>query len=69
MANATQPDNSHRADLEKANSNFDNRHRFVMDFGYEMPNFAKSHPRIGEGWQINGDRDHQSGSPFHRKSV
>ncbi|MCM3869877.1 MAG: TonB-dependent receptor [Pyrinomonadaceae bacterium] len=65
VANATQPENSHRADLEKANSNFDNRHRFVWSFGYEIPNFMKSHPRIGDGWQVNGILTLKSGSPFH----
>jgi carboxypeptidase family protein len=65
VANATQPENSHRADLEKANSNFDNRHRFVWSFGYEIPNFAKDHPRIGDGWQLNGILTLKSGSPFH----
>jgi hypothetical protein len=65
VANATQPENSHRADLEKANSNFDNRHRFVWSFGYEIPNFAKNHPRIGDGWQLNGILTLKSGSPFH----
>jgi Carboxypeptidase regulatory-like domain len=65
VANATQPENSHRTDLEKANSNFDNRHRFVLAFGYEIPNFAKSHPRLGQGWQVNGILTLKSGSPFH----
>ncbi len=65
VANATQPENSHRADLEKANSNFDTRHRFVWSFGYEIPNFAKNHPRLGQGWQLNGILTLRSGSPFH----
>lgn len=65
VANATQPENSHRADLERGNSNFDNRHRFVWSFGYEIPNFAKSYPRIGDGWQLNGILTLKSGSPFH----
>lgn len=65
VANATQPENSHRTDLEKANSNFDNRHRFVWTFGYELPNFAKNHPRLGKGWQLNGILTLKSGSPFH----
>jgi len=65
VANATQPDNSHRADLERANSNFDSRHRFVWSFSYEIPNFAKDHPRIGDGWQLNGILTLKSGSPFH----
>ena len=65
VANATQPENSHRTDLEKANSNFDNRHRFVLSFNYQIPNFAKNHPRLGDGWQVNGILTLKSGSPFH----
>ncbi len=65
VANATQPDNSFRTDLERANSNFDVRHRFVATFSYELPNLIKSHPRIGKGWQLNGILTLRSGSPFH----
>ncbi len=65
VANATQPDNSFRTDLERANSNFDVRHRFVATFSYELPNLIKSHPRIGGGWQLNGILTLRSGSPFH----
>jgi hypothetical protein len=65
VANATQPDNSYRTDLEKASSNFDNRHRFVWSFGYELPNFVKDHPRLGKGWQLNGILTIRSGNPFH----
>ncbi len=65
VANATQPDNSHRADLERANSNFDARQRFVATFSYEVPNLFKSHPRLGNGWQLNGIITLRSGSPFH----
>ncbi|HKR61562.1 MAG TPA: hypothetical protein VJS64_17880, partial [Pyrinomonadaceae bacterium] len=39
--------------------------RFVLSFGYEIPNFAKDHPRLGAGWQINGILTLKSGSPFH----
>jgi hypothetical protein len=65
VANATQPDNSFRTDQERANSNFDVRHRFVWTFSYEIPNFVKKYPRIGKGWQINGITTLRSGSPFH----
>jgi hypothetical protein len=65
VANATQPENSHRADLERANSNFDVRHRFVATFAYEVPNFWESHPRLGSGWQLNGVLTLRTGSPFH----
>ena len=65
VANATQPENSFRTDLEKASSNFDTRHRFVWAFGYELPNFTPDHPRLGQGWQLNGIVTLRSGSPFH----
>ncbi len=65
VANATQPDNSFRTDQERANSNFDVRHRFVWTFSYEIPNFVKKYPRVGKGWQINGITTLRSGSPFH----
>jgi hypothetical protein len=65
VANATQPDNSHRTDLERGNSNFDVRHRFVATFSYDVPNFFKKHPRLGSGWQLNGILTLRSGAPFH----
>jgi hypothetical protein len=65
VANATQPDNSFRADLERGNSNFDSRHRFVASFGYDIPSLAPAHPRLGEGWQLNGVLTLRSGNPFH----
>jgi len=65
VANATQPDNSYRADLERGNSNFDSRHRFVATVGYTIPNFAKGHPRLGDGWQLNTVVTLRSGNPFH----
>ena len=65
VANATQPDNSYRADLERGNSNFDNRHRFVATASYSIPNFAKAHPRLGQGWQVNTVVTLRSGNPFH----
>ena len=65
VANATQPDNSFRTDHERGNSNFDSRHRFVWTFTYDIPSFAPSHPRLGEGWQVNGVLTLRSGNPFH----
>jgi outer membrane receptor protein involved in Fe transport len=65
VANATQPENSFRADLERGNSNFDVRQRFVATFSYSIPNFFKSHPRLGEGWQLGGILTLRTGSPFH----
>ena len=65
VANATQPDDSFRSDHERANSNFDSRHRFVWTFTYDIPSFAPSHPWLGEGWQLNGVLTLRSGNPFH----
>jgi hypothetical protein len=65
VANATQPDNSYNPKGERGNSNFDIRHRFVAALSYELPNFAKGHPRIGSGWQFNTIVTIRSGSPFH----
>jgi len=65
VANATQPDNSYRADLERGNSNFDSRHRFVVTANYNIPSFAKAHPRLGEGWHLNTVVTLRSGNPFH----
>jgi Carboxypeptidase regulatory-like domain/TonB dependent receptor len=65
VANATQPDNSFRVDQERANSNFDVRHRLVWTFSYEVPSFWKRFPRISDGWQLNGILTLRSGSPFH----
>jgi len=65
VANATQPDNSYRTDFERGNSNFDIRQRFVAALSYEVPNFVKRYPRLGEGWQLNGILTLRTGSPFH----
>lgn len=65
VANATQPDNSFRADSERGNSNFDVRQRLVATFNYAIPNFIKSRPRLGGGWQLGGIVTLRTGSPFH----
>ena len=65
VANATQPDNSYCTKCEKANSNFDNRHRFVFTGTYTLPNFSQSHPRLGSGWQLNTIVTIRTGNPFH----
>lgn len=65
VANATQPDNSFRADLERANSNFDIRHRVSWTFSYDLPQFSQQWKRLTGGWQISGLMSLQSGAPFH----
>ena len=65
VANASQPDNSYRTDFERGNSNFDVRQRFVAALSYNVPNFFKRYPRLGNGWQLNTIVTLRTGSPFH----
>ncbi len=65
VANATQPDNSHRPDQERASSNFDVRHRFVAALTYDVPTLSKEFPKLGDGWQVNAILTLRTGSPFH----
>lgn len=65
VANATQPDNSFRPDRERANSNFDIRHRLSWTFSYEIPQWTQSWKRLTAGWQVSGSLSLQSGAPFH----
>lgn len=65
VANATQPDNSYRADLERGPSNFDVRHRLVWTFTYDLPLKTERWKRLTQGWQINGITTLRSGQPFH----
>ncbi|TLY36127.1 MAG: hypothetical protein E6K60_08745, partial [Nitrospirae bacterium] len=64
MANATQPNNSYRPDLEKGNSNFDVRHRFVWMWSYLFPNRSGRWAQLTNGWGINSVLTLQSGQPF-----
>jgi hypothetical protein len=65
VANATQPDNSHRADRERGPSNFDVRNRFVWTFTYDLPKFTERWKKLTQGWQLNGILTLRSGQPFH----
>jgi len=65
VANATQPNDSNRPDLEYGNSNFDVRHRVLGTFTYEFPNFSDDAKWLTHGWQVNGVATYRSGSPFH----
>jgi hypothetical protein len=65
VANATQPNNSYRPDLEKGNSNFDVRHRFVWMWSYAFPNRQGSLARLSNGWGFNSVITLQAGQPFH----
>lgn len=65
VANATQPENSYRPDLERANSNFDIRHRVSWTISYDMPQWSQRWKRLTGGWQLSGNLSVQSGAPFH----
>lgn len=47
---------------EYGRSDFDNKHRFVADFNYDIP-FAKDNKWLG-GWQLAGIFAAQTGQPF-----
>jgi hypothetical protein len=65
VANATQPNNSFRPDLERGNSNFDVRQRFVWLWTYELPKWKGSWSKLTDGWGLNGVLTLQTGQPFH----
>ncbi|HMZ78375.1 MAG TPA: TonB-dependent receptor [Acidobacteriota bacterium] len=68
VPNATQPDNSFRPDLERGNSNYDSRHRFVVSFVYQLPKFDVTNRfmnKMVNGWQMSGLITVRSGNPFH----
>jgi outer membrane receptor protein involved in Fe transport len=61
------PEDKNRLRLDRGNSAFDTRHRFVLSALYELP-FLKSssgfaHNAIGN-WQVNGILTWQTGFPF-----
>jgi len=64
VANATQPNNSYRPDLEKGDSNFDVRNRFVWMWNYTFPNRQGSLSKLSNGWGFNSVLTLQSGQPF-----
>ena len=64
VPNATQPDNSFRPDLERANSNFDMRQHLTWIFNYDLPKLG--HVRgLSSGWALNGVLALASGQPFN----
>lgn len=67
VPNAAQPDNSYNPRGEKANSNFDGRHRFSLDFSYAVPN-AKNLGAFGKGWSLNGILRIADGEPYNLSS-
>ena len=65
VANATQPNDSYRPDLERGNSNFDIRQRFVWMWSYNFPTREGSLSKLTNGWGFNSVITLQSGQPFH----
>lgn len=61
---ATQPDNSRRPDLERANSNFDVRQRFSWNFGYKLPGSSWM-PKLTSGWALDGIATLMTGTPVN----
>jgi hypothetical protein len=55
------PQDSSNLHGERGRSDFDVKHRFVLNYIYEVPRFA---PGIGSGWQLSGITTLQSGQPF-----
>lgn len=64
VPNASQPDDSTNAAREKANSNFDMRHRFTWYFSYDLPGSKNAKGVLG-GWQLHGVVTLASGMPFN----
>lgn len=64
VPNMASPDNPHAPDRERANSNFDTRHRFSWASVYDLPKDIAP-GRLGEGWQIAGILTLSSGQPYN----
>ncbi len=64
VPNASQPDNSFNIRHERANSNFDTRHRFSWNFVYELPKPQTMGALLG-GWVLNGILSIQTGQPVN----
>jgi TonB-dependent Receptor Plug Domain len=64
IPNASQPQDSTRASLDRGNSNFDIRRRFTWNFGYELPKMNGELARLKNGWGFNGVLNLQDGQPF-----
>ena len=55
------PQDSSNLRGERGRSDFDVRHRFVLNYIYDVPKWA---PGIGKGWQVAGITTIQSGQPY-----
>ena len=64
VPNQAQPNDSSRPNLEKGNSSFDIKHRFVWNVIYELPSGKGSWSRLTDGWGLNSVVTLQTGQPF-----
>jgi hypothetical protein len=64
VPNAAQPDNSLNPGAEKANSNFDVRHRFTWNYSYEFPKSERMSWLLS-GWATDGVVTLMTGAPFN----
>lgn len=64
LPNQATPDNSNNPAGERANSNFDTRHRFVWTWIYDVPKLGDASPKLTEGWHLSGILTLMTGFPF-----
>lgn len=64
VPNASQPDNSFRPDLERANSNFDMRQHLSWFYSYKIPH-TQTLAWLTTGWTTDGNLSLNSGQPFN----
>jgi hypothetical protein len=64
VPNATQPDDSFNPAAERANSNFDTRHRFQWFWTYNIPDLDPE-SWLWSGWGIDGVVTFSTGMPFN----
>ena len=64
VPNATQPDNSYNPNAERANSNFDTRHRFTWTYSYDLPSPTRMKWLLG-GWAVDGVVSLATGQPVN----
>jgi len=63
-ARYNQPENNNCLKCDYGNADFDIRHTFSAYALYDVPNFIKSVPKLGKGWQMNAIFIAHTGTPF-----
>jgi hypothetical protein len=67
QANRTLPADPRNPGLDRARSGFDQPHRFIASYVWQMPDFFRSNGfanRVFGGWEISGITTSASGTPF-----